>query len=148
MMDAGLHRFLADVVLVIHFGFVAFVIGGLVLIICGGYCGWGWIRNRWFRALHLAAIAVVVIPTWFEIICPLTTLEMYLREKAGEGTYGGTFISYWLRRLLFYDAPPWVFNTAYTLFGLAVVGTWLKFRPAPFKQSRAVEALTQGNRKG
>jgi hypothetical protein len=36
--------------------------------------------------------------------------------------------------LLFYDAPPWLFGLCYTLFGLAVIGSWWKFRPRPFRQ--------------
>jgi len=48
---------LADVVLVVHFAFVLFVVGGLALIWIGGAAGWQWVRGFWFRAAHLAAIA-------------------------------------------------------------------------------------------
>jgi hypothetical protein len=109
------------------------VILGLVLIIVGGFGGWRWIRNPWFRAGHLAGIALVVVQAWLGIVCPLTTLEMALRHRAGDATYGGTFIAHWLQRLLYYDAAPWVFIVAYSAFGLAVVGSWLKFRPRSFR---------------
>lgn len=123
---------LADLVLITHVTFVAFVVIGLVVIICGGFAGWRWIKNAWFRAAHLASIGLVVVQAWLGIICPLTTLEMYLRGKSGDSTYPGTFIGHWLQQLLYYDAPPWVFIVCYTLFGLAAVGSWLKFRPFPF----------------
>jgi hypothetical protein len=132
-MHAGDYRSFADLVLITHVGFVAFVIMGLLLILCGGFCGWRWIRNPWFRAVHLAGIGLVVVQAWLGVICPLTTLEMYLREKAGDATYGETFIAHWLQKLLYYDEPPWVFALCYTLFGLAVVGSWLKFPPDPFR---------------
>jgi len=132
-MDAGSYRALADLVLITHVAFVAFVLVGLLLIWFGGCCGWNWIRNPWFRALHLAAIGLVVVQAWLGVVCPLTTLELSLRKKAGDATYQNTFIAHWLQQLLFYDAPPWMFIVGYTLFGLVVVGSWWKFRPHPFR---------------
>src|ERR1051325_2704556 len=132
-MDASLYRTLADVVLITHVCFVAFVVLGQLAIIVGGISGWRWIRNPWFRTAHLAGIGLVVVQAWLGVICPLTTLEMRLREKAGDSTYSGTFISHWLQRILFYQAPAWVFVVAYTLFGLAVVASWVKFRPRSFR---------------
>lgn len=126
-------RVAADLILVTHVVFVAFVVLGLLLIVCGGFLGWRWIRNPWFRTGHLAAIGVVVAQAWFGVICPLTTWEMNLRAQAGDETYGGTFIAHWLQKLLYYEAPPWVFALCYTIFGLMVVGTWVGFRPRPFR---------------
>jgi hypothetical protein len=93
---------------------------------------WPWVRNRWFRIVHLVTIGVVVAQTWLGMICPLTTWEMTLREKAGEATYSGTFISHWLNSLLYYEADEWVFIVAYTLFGSATVVSWFWVRPNPF----------------
>src|SRR6478752_1996759 len=101
-MNAGTCRALADGVLVIHIAFVVFVVLGLLVILWGGFRGWKWIRNPWFRATHLVGIGLVVVQAWFGIVCPLTVLEMHLRDKAGDATYDGTFIAHWLRRLLFY----------------------------------------------
>lgn len=127
-------RLLADLVLITHAGFVAFVLFGLILIVIGGFRGWSWVRNPWYRLTHLAAIGVVTAQAWFGVICPLTTLEMNLRARAGEATYEGTFVAYWLQRLLYYEAPPWVFVVCYTLFGLVVAGSWFRFRPRPFRR--------------
>jgi hypothetical protein len=135
-MHAGAYRTLADLVLITHVGFVAFVVTGLLAILCGGCAGWRWIRNPWFRAAHLAGIGLVVVQAWLGLICPLTTLEMYLRERAGDSTYGGTFIAHWLQKLLYYEAPPWVFVACYTIFGVAVIFGWWKFRPGPFRSAR------------
>ena len=66
---------------------------------------------------------------WLGRICPLTTWEMALRQRAGQATYGESFIAHWLGRLLYWDAPPWVFTAAYTLFGLAVLATWWRLPP-------------------
>lgn len=126
-------RAIADLVLTIHVGFVIFVVGGLLFILIGGFSGWKCVRNPWFRAGHLAGIGVVVLQAWLGIVCPLTTLEMHFRDLAGDETYDGTFVSHWLRRLLFYNAPPWVFVVCYSLFALAVIGSWWKFRPRSFR---------------
>jgi hypothetical protein len=142
-MSASLCRTLADAVLLTHVSFVAFVIVGLLTILIGGACGWRWIRNPWFRALHLAAIGLVVVQAWLGVICPLTTLEMYLREQAGDATYRGTFIAHWLQKLLYYEAPPWVFIVCYSVFGLAVIASWLKFRPRPFRSIPGPPAATR-----
>lgn len=134
MDHSGTFRVLADLVLVTHVAFVAFVIFGLVLILVGGFRKWAWIRNAWFRAAHLLAIGIVVGQAWAGVICPLTTLEMWLRERAGDLTYEGTFISHWLHRILFFQAPPWVFVVCYTVFGLLVIASWFAFRPRSFRR--------------
>jgi len=120
---------LADVVLVLHFAVVMFVVGGLVLVIAGNLLRWPWVNHLWFRLAHLAAIAVVVAESWLGITCPLTTLESWLRAQAGAAPLGESFIAHWLQRLLFYEAPTWVFALAYTLFGLLVVAAWWFYPP-------------------
>ena len=120
---------LADFVLVVHLGIVAFVIAGLALVVAGSRRGWSW-TNAWaFRLLHLAAIAVVVAQSWVGATCPLTALESWLRAKAGARAYSEGFIEHWVQWLLFYDAPTWVFTVAYTAFGLLVVAAWWYFPP-------------------
>ena len=123
------YQVLADLVLALHVAVVAFVIGGLVFIIIGNLNNWRWVNAWWFRLAHLGAIAVVVAEVWLGVTCPLTTFEMRLREKAHATTYHGSFIEHWLQRILYYDAPSWVFVLGYSLFGLIVVATWWYFPP-------------------
>jgi len=125
----------ADIVLVLHVLFVAFIVIGLVSVFIGKLLSWSWIRNPWFRLLHLVAIGVVVIQSWFGIICPLTMLEMELRAGAGDIVYGGSFISYWLGKILYYQFPGWVFAISYTVFAAAVVYSWFLVPPRRFKIS-------------
>ena len=123
------YRLAADAVLLLHVLFVAFVIIGLVLVFAGKAFHWAWVRNLWFRLAHLLAIVVVVIQSWFGAICPLTTLEMVLRARAGDTVYPGSFVAHWLEAILYYRAPAWVFAVCYTLFGAVVVGSWFWVRP-------------------
>lgn len=71
----------------------------------------------------------MVAETWLGMLCPLTTLEIWLRARAGVAGYGGGFIEHWLQRVLYYEAPWWVFAVGYSLFGLLVVATWVRFPP-------------------
>jgi hypothetical protein len=123
------YQWLADAVLLIHFGVVIFVVGGLGAVLLGNGLGWRWVNRWWFRLTHLAAIAFVVLQTWLGKICPLTTLETWLRYQAGDTGYEQSFIQHWIQRLLFFEAPPWVFTTAYTAFAALVLLAWWRFPP-------------------
>lgn len=121
-----LYLLAANATLFVHVLYVAFVVFGLILTWLGIVLHWQWIRNRWFRGVHLVMIAIVVFEAWVGIICPLTTLENWFRKQSGQSVYDGDFIAIWLQNLIFFDAPPWVFTCGYTLFGLGVFGTlWL-----------------------
>ncbi|MAE67948.1 MAG: hypothetical protein CMJ18_27150 [Phycisphaeraceae bacterium] len=134
MIDPLVYRLAADLVLALHVAFVAFVILGLVLTYAGAVRGWVWVRDRWFRRVHLGAIGFVVIQAWLGAICPLTALEMTLRQRAGDAVYQGSFIAHWLHELLYFEAPFVVFTIGYTLFGLLVAASWIIVRPAPPRQ--------------
>ena len=129
-MNHGLpYQLLADAVLALHVAIVAFVIGGLLGIFVGNRLGWRWVNSLWFRLVHLGTVGIVIAEAWLGAVCPLTTFEMRLRAQAHAPTYSGSFIGHWLQRLLYYDAPPWVFVLAYSLFGLLVVASWLVYPP-------------------
>ena len=123
------YRIAADIVVVVHAAYVAFVVLGLLLILLGIVLKWGWVRNLWFRVLHLTAILIVVLEAWIGMVCPLTTWEKALRERAGQTTYGGDFVANWVHDLLFFEASPWVFTLCYTLFGLLVLATFVLAPP-------------------
>ncbi len=124
-----IYSLLADAVGLVHAAFVQCVAAGLLVILLGAGLGWGWVRNFWFRTGHLLAIGVVVAQALLGVLCPLTTLEKRLRIAAGDATYPGSFVAYWAHRLIFYDAPTWVFTVCYCLFGAVVLATLLLWPP-------------------
>jgi len=119
-------RLLADAVLIVHFLFVLFVVGGLLAIWAGAALGWVWVRNLRFRVAHLAAILFVMAESLVGIACPLTVWEDFLRQT---GSGGASFMQRWVGRLIFYNLPEWVFTLAYVLFALVVLATFRLVRP-------------------
>jgi Protein of Unknown function (DUF2784) len=126
---------LADLVLLLHAGYILFVVLGLLLILVGGALNWQWVRNRWFRLTHLAAIVLVVAQAWLGITCPLTTLENTLRTRAGQSSYELGFIADRVQPLIFFQADWWVFAIAYTAFALLVLLSLWMVRPR-FRHTR------------
>jgi hypothetical protein len=113
---------LADALLAAHFLIAAFIVAGLILVWLGAALGWRWTRNPWFRYLHLGAIAFVAAEALAGIACPLTVWEDMLRG----GVRPETFTGRWAQRLLYYQAPEWVFTAAYVLWTAATLLTlWL-----------------------
>jgi polyferredoxin len=134
------YQILAEIVLCVHVAIVMFVVGGLVIVVIGNLRAWRWVNRLGFRLAHLAAIGVVVAEAWFGLACPLTSLENWLRTQAQAGTYAGSFIEHWLHRILYYEAPAWVFTLAYSLFGLVVVAAWWYFPPTSRRNSHEANA--------
>jgi hypothetical protein len=122
---------LADALLLLHVAVVAFVVLGEVLFLVGGWRRWHWVHWRGLRGLHLAAVVFIALQAWLGSLCPLTSWEQALRTLAGEATYQGSFVAYWLAKLLYVDAPWWVFIAAYTGFALLVLATWGLVPPLP-----------------
>jgi hypothetical protein len=110
---------LADLLLVLHFSLALFIVLGLILVWIGTLARWSWIRNPWFRYLHVAAIAFVAAEDVLGYACPITLWEDLLRG----GVRPETFIGRWAQRLLYYNAPEWVFTTLYSAWAAAALLT-------------------------
>jgi hypothetical protein len=86
-----LYAALANLTVVGHLAFVAFVV-------LGGLLALRWPRVVWIHLPCAAWGALVEVAGW---ICPLTPLEQTFRERAGEGTYGTSFLEHYLVPLLY-----------------------------------------------
>lgn len=120
---------LADALMALHAGVVLFVVGLLPLVLIGGARGWRWVHHRGLRFTHLGLILFIAAQTWLGQLCPLTVWEQDLRHLAGQGGYPEGFIEHGLARLLYWDAPWWVFEAAYTAYALLVAVAWWWVRP-------------------
>lgn len=86
-----LFKLAADLVVLIHLGFILFVLFG------------GFLALRWPRIvrLHAPALAWGVLVELLGWYCPLTPLEQTLRNAAGEGGYHGGFIEHYIVPLIY-----------------------------------------------
>lgn len=82
---------LADLVVVMHAAFVLFVL-------LGGLLGLRWPRVLW---LHAPAAIWGITVEYAGFICPLTPIEVALRQRAGEAGYRGGFIEHYVEGLLY-----------------------------------------------
>ena len=102
------YRVLAEIVLVLHFCFVIFVVFGGLLVL----------RRRWVAWLHLPAVVWGILIEFFWWVCPLTTLENWFRELGGEAGYSTGFIDYYVSAVLYVPLSPQVRIT----LGLLLIG--------------------------
>jgi len=119
---------MADVLLVVHFLIAAFIVLGLVAVWVGAALGWRWVCDPWFRYLHLGAIVFVAAEAVLGIACPLTVWEDLLRGGPSMDSGTESFVARWVRALLFYQAPEWIFTTTYLVWATATLVT-LRFVP-------------------
>jgi len=118
-----LHQAGADAVLLVHFGFILFVLLGGLLV-------WKWPRIAW---LHLPAVLWGALIEFSAGICPLTPLENRLRQAAGEGGYSGGFVERYLLPVIY---PADLTRDVQLLLGLLVLVLNLAIYAAVFWVSR------------
>ncbi len=124
---------LANLILILHFFYVSFIIIGLAIIYLGYFMKWTFIRNPVFRWIHLSAMAIVIIEVLFGIFCPLTEWEAELRGAQKISAYSSGFIPYWVHHLLFYNWSPLVFESVYILLFLFMIASMF-IVPPRYKQ--------------
>lgn len=124
------YRVAADALMLLHAMVPLFIIGGVIAVALGGWLGWPWVRNRIFRSVHAAMMAVVLMQALLGRLCPLTIWEHELRLRAGAAEGEPTsFMAFWVERLLYYEAPLWVFTAAYTVMMALIVALWVAIPP-------------------
>lgn len=103
-----IYRLAADLVVVIHFLFVLFVVFGGALVLS---------RPR-IALIHLPVAlygALIEFGSW---ICPLTPLENWLRRRGGEAGYAGGFVEHYILPILY---PGGLTRGVEIALGLAVL---------------------------
>jgi hypothetical protein len=129
-----MYSFLADVVVAAHVGYVAYIVLGQLIIIIGSGLKWQWVRNPWFRFIHLLMIAIVCVEEAMGWRCPLTIWEHSLRQLAGETVVGGSFMGRFLHDLLYIDDvwPEKAIQVLHVAFGVLVTQAFIMCPPRMF----------------
>ncbi|MGW4463420.1 DUF2784 domain-containing protein [Micromonospora sp. NPDC004704] len=110
------YRLLTTVILVVHFGFLAY-------LLLGGFVAWHW---RWTIWPHLAAAVWGVTVVAGKLVCPLTYAEHWSRRRAGESGAATTqgFIDRYVEGVIF---PERLTALAQVLLAVTVFASWTGF---------------------
>lgn len=102
------YRVAADGVLIVHAAFVLVVaLGGLLLL--------RWPRLAWLQLPAVIWAVLLEINGW---VCPLTPLEVTLRQMAGDAGYAGGFVDHYVASLLY---PRALTREVQTTLGVVIV---------------------------
>jgi hypothetical protein len=103
-----LYRALADLVVILHLGFVVFAVGGALLVL-------RWRRLVWVHVPAAIWAALIEFAGW---ICPLTPLEKWLRIEGGGSGYPGGFVGHYILPILY---PRGLTREVQIVLGILVV---------------------------
>ncbi len=103
---------LANVVVVAHFTF-------LVFLVLGGFMAWRW---PWLFVAHLAVVTWGIAIVVFSWLCPLTSLENWLRERAGRPALADGFIDTYVTGVIY---PGDRISEVRVAVGVVVAASWL-----------------------
>ena len=126
----GAHMFYsiaADLVIFVHFLWIAFVILGFPIFLYLNF-------SRW-RVFHLLALLAMVVMQLTRTICPLTYLEAYLKAKGvSRGVYPGQFTIDTIEKLIYVEDLTLEKITYATIVFLALVLLTFWLKPVHFKR--------------
>lgn len=106
------YRIAADLVVLVHFLWILF-------LICGAFIGR---RYRLVKIFHMSGLGFAVIMQIYGWYCPLTHLEMWLRQKHDPSlTYSGSFIIHYIEKVIYIQLSPGIIF-ALTLTMIVVSG--------------------------
>jgi hypothetical protein len=88
----------AEAAVALHFAWIVFVVSGAFFLR----------RRRRWKWIHLAAIVYSVAIEVYGWICPLTYVEQWFWTKAGIESYEGSFVTHYLERIIYLQAPQWL----------------------------------------
>ncbi len=116
-----MYRTLADLVVIVHFGFVLFAVLGALLVL----------KWRWVAWVHIPAAVWAALIEFAGWICPLTPLENWLRVRSGAAGYRGGFVEHYILPILYPEGltrgVQVVLGVLVLLINLAIYG-WLLYR--------------------
>lgn len=126
-LDFSKYLLAADIILLTHFAFVAFVVFGFAFIWAGHFLKYQVVRNLKFRICHLLSMGIVLCESLIGAICPLTAWENELRLKSGQSQiYETSFVKDWVHRIMFFDFSERTFAITYgCFFSLILLTFWI-----------------------
>lgn len=110
----------AEAILAVHLLVIGFNLFGLIAVPLGAWRGWGFVRIRWWRVLHLGSMTVVALQAVLGRACFLTDWQAALE---GRDEAEPLLVS-WVNGLVYWPLPLWVFAAAYVMLFVYVLALW------------------------
>ena len=115
----------SEIVLLFHFCIFLFMVLSFFLIPLGYYQKWEWVKNRYYRLIHLILMGIIFIETILGFMCPLTILENFLRNNIGINNKFTQII----HQIMYWDLSTYQFIILYLLSLLYLIFLWFFFKP-------------------
>ena len=115
----------SEIVLLFHFCIFLFMIFSFFLIPLGYYLKWEWVKNKYYRLIHLVLMGIIFIETILGFMCPLTILENFLRNDIEINNK----ITQIIHQIMYWDLPTYQFIIMYSLSLLYLIFLWFFFKP-------------------
>ena len=115
----------SEIVLLFHFSIFLFMILSFFLIPLGYSQKWEWVKNKYYRLIHLVLMGIIFIETILGFMCPLTILENFLRNDIEINNK----ITQIIHQIMYWDLPTYQFIILYLLSLLYLIFLWFFFNP-------------------
>ena len=115
----------SEIVLLFHFSIFLFMILSFILIPLGYHKKWKWVKNKYYRLIHLILMGIIFIETILGFMCPLTILENFLRNDIEINNK----ITQIIHQIMYWDLPTYQFIILYLLSLLYLIFLWFFFKP-------------------
>jgi len=122
------HEMAALAVLYFHFAVVLFNLFWLIAVPVGGWLGWRFVRNYWWRAAHIAVLILVAAQAVAGRLCFLTILQNNLHGRAGDIT-PPSLLTRIVTRAIYWPLPGWAFAPLYVLALVWAALLWIYVPP-------------------
>ena len=115
----------SEIVLLFHFCIFLFMTLSFFLIPLGYYQKWEWVKNKYYRLIHLVLMGIIFIETILGFMCPLTILESFLRNDIEINNK----ITQIIHQIMYWDLPTYQFIILYLLSILYLIFLWFFLKP-------------------
>ena len=115
----------SEIILLLHLLIFLFITLSFILIPIGYFQKWEWVKNKYYRSIHLILMGIISIETILGFMCPLTILENYFRDDIKVDNK----LTEIAHQILYWDLPNYQFIILYILSFSYLIFLWIFFKP-------------------
>ena len=115
----------SEIILLLHLLIFLFITSSFILIPIGYFQKWEWVKNKYYRSIHLILMGIISIETILGFMCPLTILENYFRDDIKVDNK----LTEIAHQILYWDLPNYQFIILYILSFSYLIFLWFFFKP-------------------